>query len=135
LSERRVPQIGDVFEVPRARSPVLGRVVSTSAVVGPTHGCILVYLYGDATKPARDALLSPPMITTRAPWSRGTFRHLRSEPLLPGQYFEVHCFRDLRGDIYDEEGRPLESAAEPVGEYRLWQPDAIEAVIAKLLTA
>ena len=33
---------------------------------------------------SRDALLVPPMLTTRAPWSRGLFVPLRSEPLLPG---------------------------------------------------
>jgi hypothetical protein len=124
------PQIGDVFAV-RGRG-VLGRVITVSAVVGPTHGCVLVYLYRDDSL-ARDALLVPPLLTTRAPWSHGAFEHLRSEPLMPGQYFEHHAFRDHRGVLLDEEGRPTKQSDGPVGECRLVEVEAIDAMIAKAL--
>ena len=52
-SERRwrEPQVGDVFAV-RGRK-LLGRVVSTDAIVGPTHGCVLVYVYATRSSRAR----------------------------------------------------------------------------------
>lgn len=98
--------------------------------MGPTHGCILVYVYADA-RLSRDALLVPPLLTTRAPWSHGLFEPLRSEPLLPGQTLEHHAFRDARGEVLDEMGRPVQSPAAPVGEYRLFEVDAIEAALAR----
>jgi hypothetical protein len=124
-----------VFEVKRAGGPpVVGRVVSTSAVVGPTHGCLLVYLFREGA--AKTDLLLPPIVTTRAPWARGYFVFVRSAPLLPGDYFERHVFRDDRGRLYDEEGRPLEAAkpGEPVGEWRLFDVDGIEAALAAELS-
>ncbi len=126
---RSVPRTGDLFTVRGRR--LVGRVVSTGAVVGPTHGCLLVYVYADA-RLSREALLVPPMLTTRAPFSRGLFERLRSEPLLPGVLLERHAFRDARGALLDEEGRPVEGVLDPgvpVGEYRLQEVEAIEAVL------
>ena len=122
------PLVGDVFEVRAAGRKRVGRVVSTEAIVGPTHGCILVYVYaGDQL--SRDALLVPPMLTTRAPWSHGLFETVRSEPLLPGSFFDRHCFR--AGERYvDEEGRPVKDPTEPIGEYKLLDVDAIERALA-----
>lgn len=125
---RRPPRVGDVFTVRGRR--LAGRVISTTAVVGPTHGCVLVYLYADA-RLSRDALLVPPMLTTRAPWSRGLFVPLRSEPLLPGAALEHHGFRDARGELLDEQGRPSKGATGPVGDYRLWEVEAIESALAR----
>jgi hypothetical protein len=124
------PRAGDLFTVRGRR--LVGRVVSTGAVVGPTHGCLLAYVYADA-RLSRDALLLPPMLTTRAPFSRGLFERLRSEPLLPGVLLDRHAFRDARGALLDEEGRPVEGALDPhvpVGEYRLQEVEAIEAALA-----
>ena len=112
----RAPRVGELFTVAGRR--LVGRVVSTSAVVGPTHGCLLVYVYADA-RLSRDALLVPPLLTTRAPWSRGLFVPLRSEPLLPGHVLEQHAFRGARGELLDELGRPVAAGAGPVGEHRL----------------
>jgi ribosomal protein S18 acetylase RimI-like enzyme len=129
---RREPQIGDVFAVSRADGEaILGRVVSTSAIVGPTHGCALVYLYRDVPRPTREDLLMPPVLTTRGPWSRGYFTHVRSAPLLPGDYFERHVFRDAKGRIVDDEARPVDAAepGEPVGEWKLWDVATIDAAI------
>lgn len=134
---RREPQIGDVFALRRGETgDLLGRVVSTSAIVGPTHGCIVVYVYrDDAPRPRREDLLLPPILTTRGAWSRGYFAHLRSEPLLPGDYFERHVFRDAQGRFYDEEARPLDAPepGEMVGEWRLLEVEAIEAAVAEAL--
>jgi hypothetical protein len=122
------PLVGDVFEIRGPGGKRLGRVVSTEAIVGPTHGCILVYVY-TGEKLSRDALLVPPMLTTRAPWSHGLFETVRSEPLLPGSFFDRHCFRD-GGRYVDEEGRPVKDPTEPIGEYRLLDVDAIERALA-----
>jgi hypothetical protein len=135
---RAQPHAGDLFAVRGRR--LAGRVVSTTAVVGPTHGCLLVYLYADA-RLSREALLAPPLLTTRAPFSHGLFEPLRGEPLAPGLAFERHAFRDAHGALVDEMGRPLEAgpragaglgagAAAPVGEYRLLEVEAIEALLA-----
>jgi hypothetical protein len=137
VTVRRTVQIGDLFAVRASRAGgLLGRVVSTSAIVGPTHGCNLVYIYQAGAGFSRDKLLVPPMMTTRAPWSRGYFDFVRSEPLLPGDFFERHCFRDAHGHLYDEESRPLDAAIEPVGQWRLYeQVEAIEETIAGALRA
>src|SRR5580704_5504866 len=125
---RRAPRVGDLFTVRGRR--LVGRVVSTTAVVGPTHGCVLVYVFSDASlSPGK--LLVPPMLTTRAPWSHGLFELLRGEPLLPGRALERHCFRDARGGLFDEEGRPLDAAIEPVGEYRLFEVASVEAALSR----
>ena len=126
----REPQIGDVFAV-RGRK-LLGRVVSTDGAVGPTHGCVLVYVYRDPAM-SRDALLVPPMLTTRAPFHRGLFEHRGSKPLMPQDYFERHAFRDASGRLYDEQERPLGDApGVPVGEHRLFDVDAVTDAIASV---
>jgi hypothetical protein len=119
------PLMGDVFEV-RGRG-LLGRVISTEAIVGPTHGCVLVYVYA-GKELSRDALLVPPMLTTRAPWSHGLFETVRNEPLLPGSFFDRHCFRD-GARFVDEEGRPVKDATGPIGDYKLLDVDAIERAL------
>jgi hypothetical protein len=125
----RDPRIGDVFVV--RGSGRLGRVVSTDAVVGPTHGCALVYVYRDDSL-SRDALLVPPMLTTRAPFFRDLFELRERRPLSPGDAFEVHCFRDDAGRLLDELGRPLDAAPPgvPVGRHRLLDADAVAEVLA-----
>lgn len=133
MGVRRAPQIGDVFSI-RGTS-LLGRVVSTSAIVGPTHGCLLVYVYADPKRFSRDRLLLPPLLTTRAPFSHGLFAYVKSLPLLPGDYFEPHAFRDAKGALYDEEGRPIDAADAPVGDWTLQQADAIERAVATALSA
>jgi hypothetical protein len=125
----RDPGIGDVFVV-RGRG-LLGRVVSTDAVVGPTHGCMLVYVYRNGSL-SRDALLLPPLLTTRAPFLRDLFERRESRPLQPGDAFEVHCFRDPAGRLLDELGRPLDAAPPgvPVGQHRLLDAEAVAAALA-----
>ncbi len=132
------PRVGDLFTVRGRR--LVGRVISTSAVVGPTHGCILVYVYADA-RLSRDALLLPPLLTTRAPFSHGLFEPLRSEALSPGHVLPRHAFRDAAGHVLDEEGRPLPAEAkggvggkgevDVEGEYRLLSVEAVEALLAR----
>jgi hypothetical protein len=70
------------------------------------------------------------MMTTRAPWSRRYFEFVRSQPLLPGDFYERHCFRDSEGRLFDEDGRPIDAPIDPVGPWRLYEVEAIEAAIA-----
>ena len=136
MAARHVPQIGDVFSI--RGTAVLGRVVSTSAIVGPTHGCLLVYVYADAKRPSRDRLLLPPLLTTRAPFSHGLFEFVESRPLMPGDYFERHAFRDAQGNVYDEEARPLPSTTVsdvPMGQWALQPADVIERAVATALSS
>lgn len=142
MTARRVIQVGDVFSVHRTGAAgtgdaeMLGRVVSTEAIVGARHGCNLVYVYRLGARPARESLLLPPLITTHAPWSRGYFAHVRSEPLLPGDFFPCHSFRDVHGQLYDEESRPIDAPCDPVGEWRLYdRVDLLEEAIERALAA
>jgi len=137
---RHEPRIGDFFDVHRpaagsAGPPLLGRVVSTSAVAGPTHGCILVYVYRSVLRPSHDDLLVPPLLTTRAPWFRGYFVHARSEPLLQGDFFARHAFRDSHGGFVDEDGRPTDDPARPCAESKIFDVAAIESAIVSALAA
>jgi hypothetical protein len=86
-------------------------------------------VYADAHL-SRDALLVPPLLTTRAPFSHGLFEPLRSESLAPGHALSRHSFRDTAGHLLDEEGRPVQPGAEPVGEYRLLGVEALETLLA-----
>ncbi len=147
MTARRPVQIGDVFAVVRSRlvpppsiplpsgdATLFGRVVSTEAIVGPRHGCNLVYVYRPGADLSRDQLLLRPILTTHAPWARRYFEYVRSEPLLPGDFFECHSFRDARGQLYDEESRPLDEARGPVGEWCLYdRVEAIDEAIARAL--
>ena len=138
MTSKRTPQIGDVFtvgtEVVPGVSAICGRVISTGAIVGSIHGCTLVYLYRPGSALARGDMLLPPLLTSRAPWSRGYFVFVRSEPLLPGDFFEKHCFADEGGALYDEESRPVAEAFQPLGRWRLHEDVAsIEAAIGAVL--
>jgi len=132
---RRAPQIGDVFAVRTSHAQgISGRVVSTSAIVGPIHGCALVYVYHPGSARGLGDLLLSPMATSRAPWSRGYFEFVQSVPLLPGDFMERHCFRDARGALYDEESRPVAEPFGPIGEWRLFEEvEAIDAAIGEAL--
>jgi hypothetical protein len=140
---KRAPLVGDVFAFRAADGAYrFGRVVSTGAVVGPTHGCVLVYLYAAQSNaktrvPAlkRDGLLLAPMMTTRAPWSHGYFEHIKTATVRTQDILPQHAFRDARGMLVDDEGRPLEKASAPVGEVRLWDVAGIDAAIAAALSA
>jgi hypothetical protein len=138
---KRAPLVGDVFAFRAADHAFrFGRVISTGAVVGPTHGCVLVYLYAarsrDKTrvpKLEREGLLLAPMMTTRAPWSHGYFEHIKMSTVRTRDVLAQHAFRDARGLFVDDEGRPLDQASPPVGELRLWDVDGIDAAIAAAL--
>jgi len=65
-----------------------GRVVRTDAKLLPIRDCILIYIYsvGASSKLpvpllSKDALLVPPILTSRAPWLMGYFETLENEPL------------------------------------------------------
>jgi hypothetical protein len=134
VTPRRRTQIGDVFAVHASSGEgIVGRVVSTSAIVGPIHSCHLVYLYRPGSPLGREHLLLPPLLTSRAPFSQGYFEFLRSEPLLPGDFFDRHAFRDPEGRLYDEESRPLEGAPGLVGTWRLYEdvPSLDAAILAE----
>ena len=127
---RQAPRAGDVFvmQLPDDRF-VFGRVVSTEAMAGPSMpGAILIYVYrppSDVAEPDRsaltpDRLLVSPMMTNRLPWSRGYFQTVAHWPLEPGDVLPQHCFLDAsRGRYFDEAGKELAGAVEPVGDYGL----------------
>ena len=68
---------------------------------------------------ARPGSMIPPAMTNALPWSRGYFEFVRNEPLRATDVLRQHCFRDVRGWFFDETGRRLDEAVEPVGTWDL----------------
>ena len=80
------------------------------------------------------ALLVPPMMTNRLPWSRGYFQTVAQWPLKPGDTLAQHCFLSpLRGRYFDETYNELPGPVEPVGALVLDSYRTIDDVISEAL--
>ena len=142
---RQRPRPGDLFALcPADDLYLFGRVINTEAWAGPPMPhAILIYIYeiqGNQSVPrdrgelTRDRLLVPPIMTNRLPWSRGYFQTIANSPLLPGDAFERHCFRDsLRGICFDEFTNRLSRCVEPCGELGLHSFRTIDDAISQAL--
>ena len=126
---RRKQQRGDVFAMllPDDRYR-FGRVISTSAVVGPLKGVLLLYVYRyrarDMGVPDReelrpDRLLVSPILTNSKGWREGVFETVGHVPLDECDVLEQHCFRRWNGEYFDEKSNPLPGPVEPVGDFGL----------------
>jgi hypothetical protein len=124
---RRAPQVGDIFVMlPPDGRYLFGRVISTDANPLGVGGAILYYVYRvrsiEKSPPAqfdRTALLIPPGMVNRLPWSRGYFEFVENRPLAADERLEQHCFKDSRGWYFDELGERLADPTEPVGTFGL----------------
>jgi hypothetical protein len=130
LPSRRTPRLGDIFAMMISDDTYLfGRVVSTSATIGPMHDVILIYIYRiksrESTPPQpnelrMDNLLLPPLMTNRLPWSRGYFMRVGNGPAGDAGLLTRHCFFSATRDrYYDEFGEELPGPIPPVGEWGL----------------
>lgn len=142
-TSRRTLRRGDVFALSPADGVFLfGRVIDLEASIGGFPG-ILLYVYDivrstpeppDVTTLTPARLLVPPMSTNRLGWSRGYFKTVLHADLRPGDTLRVHCFRDtLRGRYFDEHGRRLAQAVEPVGEWGLQSYRTIDDAVSAAL--
>ncbi|MGX1561488.1 immunity 26/phosphotriesterase HocA family protein [Streptomyces sp. NPDC055506] len=100
--QRRQHLPGDIFALqPEGHGFRFGRIVKIgqSGSEGRFPGGVLVYVYdvlGESEEPDRsvltpDRLLSPPFFTATWPWSKGYFRTVGHEELVPAALLQ-HCF-------------------------------------------
>jgi hypothetical protein len=124
---RKAPRAGDLFRLsPQDGRYLFGRVISTEAVAGPMTGLNLIYIYrpergADEDAPGDEelttgALLVPPIMTNRLPWSRGFFETIDRRQLGERDRLRVHTFRDSRGWWFDDHGNRLDRPVGPVGD-------------------
>jgi len=120
-----------------------GRVISTTAVIVPMTGCILIYIYAARSADKnlvpelyRSQLLIPPMMTNKLPWSKGYFELIASGPLNPMDRLPQHCFARTwmsPPQYFDDKGNQLNGPISPVGEYGLQSYRTIDDHISKAL--
>lgn len=139
---RRRPKQGDIFALSLADGLFrYGRLVATDANAGGFERSNLIYIYRataeqkEAIPPLlREQLLVAPKMTNNLPWVRGYFETLGNDPIGPMDRLRQHSFRDvLRGWFFDEYGRRLQKATEPVGEWVLHSYRTIDDAISEAL--
>ena len=126
---RREPQVGDVVAMRlEGRGWLLGRVISTTARIGPWggwDGAILLYVFGPVqehpTVPESlsvDHLLIAPVLLDRSLWRAGYIVFLENREIKDGEKLRQHCFEYpalLQPTFLDENGRRLDSRTDPCG--------------------
>lgn len=138
---RRAPAEGDIFVMlPPDGLFLYGRVISTTAKVGPMQNCVLIYVYRRRSKEKevvpnllRNELLVPPMMTNELPWKRGYFETLNNLMLGPFDRLPQQSFADSNGRYFDENSNPLPGPVEPVGQWGLHSFRTIDDEISKAL--
>lgn len=141
---RRIPEVGDIFVMrPPDGQFLYGRVISTTAAIGPMKDCILIYVYSARSSEKRTVpellsgqLLVPPMMTNKLPWAKGYFEFVENRPLTPRDCLPQHCFARAwvsPPQYFDELGHQLAEATPPVGEYGLQSFRTIDDHISKAL--
>jgi hypothetical protein len=139
---RRRPVAGDIFAMlPPDNRYLFGRVVRTDANVGGFPNSNLIYIYrarstrkDDVPFLCKNELLLPPGMTNNLPWSKGYFEFVKHEELGPDHILARHCFRDIRGWYFDEEGHRLAAPVEtPVGTWGLHSYRTIDDEVSRAL--
>ena len=142
---RRKPEVGDIFafQVEQVADRFFfGRVIATDATFGgiSDFNAVLIYLYRVSSTdktiipPLRPTeLLVPPIGTNTLPWTRGFFELVRTGANGSHDVLPEHCFRNSRGEYFDERGNRLRGPVDPVGDYGLAGIGAIDLEIGKAL--
>jgi hypothetical protein len=119
---------------------LFGRVIDADANPLGVGGAVLIYVYRPRSRTKKAIppltcgdLLVAPMMTNRLPWSKGYFEFLEHRPLGKVDLLARHCFKDSRGWFFDEKGRQLREAIEPVGEWGLHSYRTIDDAISEAL--
>lgn len=134
---RHVPKPGDIFALKLKQLDCFhfGRVVATDSRLGGFEDVILIYIYKATSKVLTEIpllsvgdLVTPPIGTNEALWTKGYFIHVQRHVLGPLDVLPKHCFRKPRHDGYvDEYGNPVEGCTGPVGVYLLSGPGGISS--------
>jgi hypothetical protein len=146
---RKKPQRGDVFVLQLPDNDYLfGRVISTTASIGPMKNVILIYIFRTHSKkpelPNREVLspnnlLLSPIMTNLLPWSKGYFMTVDHLVFMKGETLARHCFLWEWKDkthfkrYFDESNNELPGPTGPVGIHGLHSYRTIDDEISKSL--
>ncbi len=125
--------MGDVFALQIKRGPYLyGRVVRVDASVGPFKLCVLIYIYRACSRDKHSVpvlrvadLLLAPILTNQLPWKHGYFETVDRRPLEDADRLPQHCFREVRGLLFDEHSNRMATPVEPVG---IWGVSSFQTI-------
>lgn len=138
---RRPVRVGDVFAFqPPNDTYMFGRVISDQVKLFSAGFSIMIYVYdvsaAQKVPPLSELttkrLLFPPVLINRLPWSKGYLETVGNWELSPTERFEQHCFRDIRGYYFDENGQRLETPSPPIGH---WGLDSYQTLDDKISSA
>lgn len=144
---RTPPKAGDIFVFQLNSTPdkyFFGRVIATDTKIGGVRDfeAVLVYLYRTTSFSKMDIpplhpsdLLVPPIGTNTRPWVKGFFEKVASKSITTADLLPQHCFRDVRGWLYDEYENRLLDPTEPIGEWGVAGIGAIECDINRALNS
>jgi hypothetical protein len=135
---------GDVFVMRLDEGYLCGRVVTTSAKIGPDYpGFNLLYFYSgfyeqiadiDPAALRPDDLLILPAITNNQGWLRGYFETVVNVPLSPSDVLPVHHFRHIAtGEYVNEFAERVTTPLAPIAMQGLRSYLTIEDSIARAL--
>lgn len=138
---RRKPVAGDIFVLSVEPGKYLfGRVMRHDFQLGFWPHCNLIYVYqneSDRSDKIPDLdwrnLLIPPQIVNRQPWLKGYFMTVANIPLREEDFLPQHCFVDIRGYYFDENGKRLSKRIEPCGVYGLGSYGSVNEDISEAL--
>ena len=138
---RKKLQVGDIFVYQMKKGEYgYGRVIRLDAHIGGFSNVIMIYIYNAFSTDkhrvpilSKDNLLIPPIGTNRQPWLRGYFKNICNKPLAKADILAHHCFKDIRGLYFDDEGNMLSKPTKPCGEYGLHSYRTIDDAISEAL--
>lgn len=126
---RRKRVTGDLYALTLTSGGFLGvRIADDDATVGGMDGMYVVYLYEDQASDLQDlpalcvsvdALLMPPLIINRSPWTYGYMTYVGPVERCPGELLTRHVFQHrITKRYYDAQGLevPKPPRSQPVGE-------------------
>lgn len=125
---RRPVRVGDVFTFqPPGDTYMFGRVISDCVKLFSVGYSIMIYVYdvrcANKVPPLSELttqrLLFHPVLINRLPWSKGYLETVGNWELKPTDRFDRHCFRNSRGQFFDEDGQRLETPFPPIGHWSL----------------
>ena len=138
---RKKRRVGDIFAFQVQEGEFgFGRLISTSASIGGVESVHLIYIYratsldkSQIPNLSSDTLLIPPLGINQKPWTLGYFETIENRPLKDEDVLSNHCFKDIRGWYFDENGNKLDSGIEPCGVFGLHSYLTLDDEISKAL--
>lgn len=140
---RRVPHAGDIFTFHvRGHGFGFGRVIRDDVAVGQWTPIYLVYIYSGfqdtydiiPEKLSPRALLMPPRLSGRSPWTKGYLLTLDHRPLKSSDVLKVHSFYcKVRRMHVDENGDELADVDGLCSLYAVGDHTSLDIAISKAI--